>query len=68
MPMHAPPPQLPFLARDFFVAAAAGFRAVHVQGFAACRSLQDSFVLGLKPGGLMHTIVIPKRGSIAEVK
>ncbi len=53
--MHAPPPQLPFLARDFFVAAAAagGFRAVHVQGFAACRSLQDSFVLGLKLGWLM---------------
>ncbi len=46
--MHAPPPQLPFLARDFFVAAAAaaaGFRAVHVQGFAACRSLQAFFVL-----------------------
>ncbi len=64
MPCHAPPPQLPFLARDFFVAAAAaaagGFRAVYVQGFAACRSLQDSFVLGLKPGWLMQTIVIPK--------
>jgi hypothetical protein len=50
--MHAPPPQLPFLARDFFVAAAAaaaaGFRAVHVQGFSACRSLQAFFCVGIE--------------------
>ncbi len=38
-----------FLARDFFVAAAAaGFRAVHVQGFAACRSLQAFFGVGIE--------------------
>ncbi len=71
MPMHASSSAIAFLDRDFFVAAAAaaGFRAVHVQGFAACRSLQGFFVLGLKPGWLVQTILlIPKRESIAEVK
>jgi hypothetical protein len=67
--MHASSSAIAFLDRDFFVAAAAGFRAVHVQGFAACRSLQGFFVLGLKPGWLVQTILlIPKRESIAEVK
>ncbi len=50
MPMHASSSAIAFLDRDFFVAAAAaaGFRAVHVQGFAACRSLQAFFGVGIE--------------------